>query len=143
MLSRPLLEGTVRERLRMIGNVHVRDGCHADGLIASPDNSRVVGIRMNSNALFADLVVDATGRGSRSPQWLEEMGYGSPKEDKIEIKVGYATCRFRRSAHHLNGLSLVSVPATPKNKKGGVMLAQEGNVWIVILNAYCGMAVPT
>jgi hypothetical protein len=36
-----------------------------------------------------------------------------------------------------------TLPATPANKRGGVILAQEGDRWIVTMNGYCGTIVPT
>jgi hypothetical protein len=64
----------IREQLRRILNIHLRDGCQLQGLIATPDNRRVTGTKMNSGgALVADLVVDAMGRGSHSPIWLEAI----------------------------------------------------------------------
>jgi hypothetical protein len=71
------------------------------------------------------------------------MGYGRPIEERIEMNLAYSTRRFRRSPHHLNGASLAVIPATPKGRKGGVMIAQEGDFWIATLNAYCGESVPT
>ena len=142
LIGRPLLEGLVRERVRRITNVRFREGCQVDGLVAASDNSCVTGIRMNGDEQPADLVVDATGRGSRSPLWLEAMGYGRPKEERIEINMTYTTRRFRRSPRHLNGASLAVIPATPESRKGGVILAQEGDCWIVTMNAYFGVPVP-
>jgi 2-polyprenyl-6-methoxyphenol hydroxylase-like FAD-dependent oxidoreductase len=43
----------------------------------------------------ADLVVDATGRGSRTPVWLEELGYERPAEDRIAVRVKYASQTLR------------------------------------------------
>ena len=39
----------------------------------------------------ADLVVDASGRGSRTPVWLEELGYERPAEERIAVRVRYAS----------------------------------------------------
>ena len=52
-------------------------------MIGTPDNSRVIGIKTSGGTLLADLVVDATGRGSLSPIWLEEMIYDPPKRERI------------------------------------------------------------
>jgi hypothetical protein len=71
------------------------------------------------------------------------MDYRRPAEEKIEINMSYSTRRFRRSPHHLDGASLVSIPATPDCGKGGIIVAQEGNSWIVTLAACCGATVPT
>jgi 2-polyprenyl-6-methoxyphenol hydroxylase-like FAD-dependent oxidoreductase len=142
LISRPLFEGLVRERVRRTPNVRCRDGCQVLGLIATPDNRRVAGIKTTGDTLLADLVVDATGRGSHSPIWLEEMGYDQPKVERIEINLTYVTRRFRRSPHHLGGASLAVIAATPETKKFGVLIAQEGDCWIVSLNAYGEVSVP-
>jgi len=147
LLSRPLLEGIIRERVRAIPNVRFWDGCQVQGLIASPDNRRVTGIQisgeMAERPVLADLVIDATGRGSHSPVWLGAIGYRKPKEDRIEVNMSYATCHFLRTPDHLDGALIASNPATPDNKHGGIILAQEGNRWVVTLRARSGETVPT
>jgi 2-polyprenyl-6-methoxyphenol hydroxylase-like FAD-dependent oxidoreductase len=147
LISRPLLEGLVRERVRRVPNVNFWDGCQVQGLAPSRDHRRITGIRiggeMAAQTLRADLVVDATGRGSRSPAWLEDLGYRMPREERIEVNMAYATCHFLRTRDHLNGASLASIPATPTNKRGGILVAQEGNRWVVSLTARSGDTVPT
>src|SRR3712207_2189726 len=76
-VSRPLLESCIRARVRAVPNIDVLDGCDAAGLVASAGGERVTGLRVLSRAadsseqvLEADLVVDASGRASRGPQWL-------------------------------------------------------------------------
>jgi 2-polyprenyl-6-methoxyphenol hydroxylase-like FAD-dependent oxidoreductase len=140
LVSRPLIEGMVRERVRAISSVHFQDGCKAEGLAAASDNSRVTGINTNGATLSADLVVDATGRGSHSPVWLESMGYDKPREERIEVNISYSTRQFRRIPRHLNGDLFATIPATPENRKGGIILAQEGGIWTVTLNCYGGHA---
>jgi 2-polyprenyl-6-methoxyphenol hydroxylase-like FAD-dependent oxidoreductase len=140
LVSRPLIEGMVRERTRAIPNIHLHDGCQAEGLTATSGNNRVTGINIHGSTLSANLVIDATGRGSRSPQWLESMGYDRPMEDRIEVNISYSTRQFRRISHHLNGDLFASIPATPETRKGGVMLAQEGDIWTITLNCYGGHA---
>jgi 2-polyprenyl-6-methoxyphenol hydroxylase-like FAD-dependent oxidoreductase len=147
LISRPLLEGIIRERVRWIRNVHFWDGCQVQGLISSPDNRRITGIQVNgemaARPVAADLVIDATGRGSHSPTWLEAIGYRKPEEDRIEVNMAYATCHFLRIPDHLNGASLASIPATPNNRRGGIIVAQEGDRWVVTLSARSGETVPT
>jgi hypothetical protein len=67
------------------------EGCDVLGLLATPDNARVTGVRVirrradsAEESLSADLIVDTTGRGSRSPAWLEALGYErSPTRDNL------------------------------------------------------------
>jgi 2-polyprenyl-6-methoxyphenol hydroxylase-like FAD-dependent oxidoreductase len=148
LISRPLLEGIVRERVRGIPNIRFSDGFQVLGPISSSDNRRIVGIEISSEMegrrpVMADLVVDATGRGSHSPSRLKAMGYTEPKEDRIEVNIAYATRHFRRAPDHLDGALLASIPATPSNKRGGVIVAQEGDRWVVTLSARSGEPVPT
>jgi 2-polyprenyl-6-methoxyphenol hydroxylase-like FAD-dependent oxidoreductase len=149
-VSRPLLEGCVRERVRALPNVRIVDRCDAAGLVPTPDGRRVRGVRVLRRAdgsaeeeLDADLVVDATGRGSRSPLWLEELGYPQPTEHEVRIGVAYASRVYRRRPDHADGDRAVVVAATVDRPRGGVMLAMEGDRWMVTLNGYLGQRPPT
>jgi 2-polyprenyl-6-methoxyphenol hydroxylase-like FAD-dependent oxidoreductase len=149
-VSRPLLEGCVRERVRALPNVRVVDRCDAAGLAATPDGRRVHGVRVIRRAdgsaeevLGADLVVDATGRGSRSPAWLEELGYPRPAEEEVRIGVAYASRIYRRRPDHLDGDRAVVVAATRDRPCGAAMLSMEGDRWMVTLFGYLGLRPPT
>jgi 2-polyprenyl-6-methoxyphenol hydroxylase-like FAD-dependent oxidoreductase len=84
--TRPLLESVVRDRVRARPGVRFLEGQDAHGLVTTQDRSRVTGVRLGSHdsntedTLVGDLVVDATGRSSRSPQWVADLGYPSPDE---------------------------------------------------------------
>ena len=149
-LSRPLLEWSIRERVRALPNVWVVDRCVAAGLVGSPDGRRVCGVRVLRRAdssaeevLEADLVVDASGRGSRSPLWLEALGYPRPTQDEVRIGVAYASRVYRRRRDHADGDRAVVVAATVERPRGGAMLAMEGDRWMVTLNGYLGQRPPT
>ena len=45
--------------------------------------------------MAADLVVDATGRGSRMPVFLENLGYGRPSEDEVVVRLAYVSQAVR------------------------------------------------
>jgi 2-polyprenyl-6-methoxyphenol hydroxylase-like FAD-dependent oxidoreductase len=134
MATRPFLEAGVRSRVRAIPNVTVRDGCQVAALSAPGSHERVTGVALSTGeTLESDVVVDATGRGSRSPQWLQSLGYDAPPEERVEIGLGYTTRFFRREHRHLGGDLGTVVPPTPEGKRGGVMVAQEGDRWTVTL----------
>jgi 2-polyprenyl-6-methoxyphenol hydroxylase-like FAD-dependent oxidoreductase len=148
-VSRPCLETEVRARLAALPNVHILENCDAVGLVTSEDHSLVTGIRFRRRTgsaeeiLRADLVVDASGRGSHTPAWLEALGYAPPQVEWVEVKMGYATRLYRRQPDHLNGDLMVNVAPTPANKRACGMLAQEGERWIVTLAGYFGDYPPT
>ena len=138
LMTRPLLEAAVRERVLANPKVVRRDEQAVEELVVDRESSRVTGVRVGGQTLLGELVVDATGRGSRSPQWLERLGYEKPVEDVVQIGLGYTTRFFRRTPSDLNGDTGVVIPPTPKGKRGGVMLAQEGDRWTVTLIAHFG-----
>src|SRR5215470_13011578 len=93
--SRPVLEGHLRRRLLALPNVRAIENCAVQGL-ASPTGKRVTGVRARvdgkaEETVNADLVVDASGRGSSSAAWLEELGYQPPANEKVEIGIGYTS----------------------------------------------------
>ncbi len=149
-VSRPTLEAAVRRRVLSLPNVRARENCSVLGLVTTPDRSRVRGVRLvdrqagsAEQTMLADLVVDASGRGSRSPAWLEKLGYGRPAEVEVRVGVGYTTCFYRRRPEHIPGLSGIVIFTTPPVKRMGVMLAQDGDRWVVTLGGYLGDHAPT
>jgi 2-polyprenyl-6-methoxyphenol hydroxylase-like FAD-dependent oxidoreductase len=143
LVSRPLLEGIVRSRVLKIANLDVIQNGVVDSLIFSEDKRAVTGVRANGEALSAGVVLDATGRGSHSPAWLEANGYAKPEEERVEVGIGYTTRLFRRSPDQLNGDGAVVICPTPEGKRGGVMCAQEGLRWTVTLIAHFGNYAPS
>ncbi len=137
-MSRPLLERIVRTRLRATPNVRIRDDSSVDGLAVSPDHRRIVGVKCGDETFDADLIVDASGRGSRSPGWLEDIGYPRPIEESVQIELRYTTRSFIRRPNDLDGDNAFMIPPTPSGKRGGGIVSQEGNRWIVTLITHFG-----
>jgi 2-polyprenyl-6-methoxyphenol hydroxylase-like FAD-dependent oxidoreductase len=142
LVSRPLLESVVRERVRALPNVEFRDRQSVNGLLTSADKSRITGVVLGQEALPADMVVDTSGRGSQSPRWLEEFGYSRPAEERVEVDVRYTTRLFRRLLGDLGGDVAVVIPPTPSGKRGGVALAQESGRWTVTLVSHFSAGAP-
>jgi 2-polyprenyl-6-methoxyphenol hydroxylase-like FAD-dependent oxidoreductase len=148
--SRPVLEGHVRARVRALPNLTFLDRCDIVGLAATPDGGRVAGVRVLRRAdgsaeqvLGADLVVDATGRGSRTPVWLEALGYGRPQEDQVRIGLGYATRTYRLPPDALGGDLAVLQAATPRHPRTGALQMLEGDRWMLTLGGILGDHPPT
>jgi 2-polyprenyl-6-methoxyphenol hydroxylase-like FAD-dependent oxidoreductase len=98
--GRPLLEERIRERVRALTNVQILELSDVVGLTA--DRGRITGVRVHGHGvggpervLKADLVVDAAGRGSRTPRWLSELGYPAVAQDAVKIDLTYTTADFR------------------------------------------------
>lgn len=148
-VSRPALEAAVRARLLALPNVRAVERCDVLGLVASEDRRRVTGVRLIKRAdgsaeeiCAADLVVDASGRGSRSPAWLEALGYGRPAEEEVRVGVGYATRYFRRNPENPATATGIVMASQPPGNSGAVMLWQEEGRFVVTLVGYFGQHPP-
>ena len=148
--SRPLLEHHVRARVRTRPNVRFLDRCDVVGLVVPPTGRRVTGVRVLRRAdgsaeeqLDTDLVVDATGRGSRTPAWLEALGYPPPHREEVRIGLGYSTRTYRLAATGLDGDLALLVAATPQHPRTGAMQRLEGDRWMLTLAGILGDHPPT
>ena len=99
--SCPVLEGHLRRRLLALPNVRAIENCAVQGVASDPARKSVTGVRARvdgkpEETINADLVVNATGRGSSSAAWLEELGDQPPANEKVETGIGYMTRKYRR-----------------------------------------------
>ena len=140
LLSRPLLEGHTRRRLLQIPNVRIRERTHVQGLVFDNRRNAVTGVTLRQHqTLAADLIVDATGRNSRTPVWLNAAGYVPPEEETVEVAITYTTRLYRRSPAQADGKRVVVVIRSgPPHFRFGVAFAQEDNRWIVTCGGYLG-----
>jgi len=137
LMSRPFLEWQIRRQVLALPNVQLIDACAVEGLVWSLDHSRVTGVTIQrrtsdqgATTLIADLVVDASGRGSASPKWLAEGGYAKPAESFVKVNVGYATRTYRRKPGDLEGAELLIIASDPPHgKRTGLLLPMEGDRW--------------
>jgi 2-polyprenyl-6-methoxyphenol hydroxylase-like FAD-dependent oxidoreductase len=148
-ISRPMLESGVRRRLQQLPNVRLLERCAVLEPMIDRDRGRVTGVQLQSGGgadgtrkMSCDLVVDASGRGSSSPAWLDAWGYPKPREERIKINLGYVTRQYRRLPEHLGGMFGAIIAACQPDWRFGAMLSQEGDRWIVSLGGYLGDHVP-
>ena len=138
-LSRPLLEYTIAARVRTLANVTVRDRVRLEGF-RSDAKGRVTGacVRLRSSQqieeIAADLVIDATGRGSATPQQLSVLGFAAPKPELLPARVTYASCTFARPEAWPEHRAVLISGA--RAKRGGALAPIEGGRWLVTLNSF-------
>ncbi|HWE64630.1 MAG TPA: FAD-dependent oxidoreductase [Chloroflexota bacterium] len=151
--SRELLELTVRQRVAAHPSITILDGCQVTGLRADETGQRVIGVTAHRRdggaehdqdlALEADLVVDAGGRSSRAPQWLEELGYKAPRETTIDAHLGYASRIYRKPAGAGAWKALYVQRTLAEDTRGGLILPLEDGRWMVTLVGVGGDYPPT
>jgi 2-polyprenyl-6-methoxyphenol hydroxylase-like FAD-dependent oxidoreductase len=140
-VARPHLEYRIRMRLGELPNVRFVAGRTVVGLKLSPDRTAVTGVRTtnddgSADDTDADLVVDASGRGSRLPQWLVDVGYPSPHQERIRVDIAYTSAMFSMPADVIGGDLGVAVAASPSNPRGGALINMGNEQWLVSLNGY-------
>jgi 2-polyprenyl-6-methoxyphenol hydroxylase-like FAD-dependent oxidoreductase len=144
-VSRPCLEAAVRRRVLSRRNVTALGGTDVVKPIFDSAASRVCGVVLRSRTgnetatLDADLVVDASGRGSQSPKWLEEWGYDRPATETVKVDVGYATRVFeRRRGDFFDSAGGVIAGTPPRDRRLAAVLAAEGDRWVITLAGCLG-----
>ena len=141
--SRPLLEWRVRTHLLRHANVTLRDGLGARGFLWNDAKTRVVGLQTDEGDLTADLVVDATGRGSRTPEWLENAGVGKVAISSITTNVSYATRVYQKPAQGGPDWKFLLQLSSAPTRRLGWLGPMEGDRWICTLVGYHGESAPT
>src|SRR5215207_5783483 len=139
--TRPLLDLHVRRRLADDPRVRILEETETLRLLPDAGGGGVCGVQCRARRpggaeeeLRADLVVDATGRGSRAPRWLAELGYQAPEETVVNGFLGYASRLYRVPAGFASSWKGAYVQlAPPERTRGGIMLPVEGRRWLVTL----------
>jgi 2-polyprenyl-6-methoxyphenol hydroxylase-like FAD-dependent oxidoreductase len=133
--SRPHLEWQIRRRTLAIPNVEIRQGSVHEPRFDAAEQ-RVTGVLVDSGDssdpefVAADLVVDAAGRGTRLPVWLEQWGYQRPREDVVDVGIGYASQQFRL-AEGLIRERVIVAGASRDQPLGLGMLGYEDGSWVI------------
>jgi 2-polyprenyl-6-methoxyphenol hydroxylase-like FAD-dependent oxidoreductase len=152
--SRDLLDLHLRRRLKTHPRISWKQGVDVTALVHDDRQGAVRGVVLKKRSqafgaecpsdsgesvgsesdtiLSADFVADASGRGSRAPQWLESLGYGRPHETIVSARMGYATRVFRRPpALRASRQGVFIQAAPPVHTRSGVAVPIEGDRWIV------------
>ncbi len=135
--TRPLLELVLRDSLLMNRNVEIRAECRFLGFLSEANRIRGVRIQRSGGVtkdLEADLVIDASGRATKTPGWLAANGFGEVETERIGIDLCYVTGLFEAGAVDDGRPRLCSIGQTPPAVRGGSSLPVEGNRWMVTLS---------
>jgi 2-polyprenyl-6-methoxyphenol hydroxylase-like FAD-dependent oxidoreductase len=143
--TRPFLESFVRRRVRELRGVTILDG-HVVTDLASTDSDRVTGAKVTSpgrdeTTLSADLVVDAMGRGGRTPAFLGRHGFEQPAEEKVVARVAYSAQLVHWPIDTLPAV-VIGVDATPERPIGMSLIPQENSTAMFWLGGMVGHEPP-
>ena len=147
--SRPLLEFMVRRRVTRLPGVQIIDNTDVLNLTTTDDRRQVTGVGIMSRVdgaaaatIDADLVVDASGRGSRTPIWLAEMGYRAAPEVTMTVDTTYVTRLYRRQPGDFDDRPGTSIGGYPGSPSSGTLFAIENDLFIFTTGGIFGQQVP-
>ncbi|MFB9518156.1 FAD-dependent monooxygenase [Streptomyces purpureus] len=141
--SRDLLDWVVREEVVALPGVNVLERTELLGLEGG--STRVTGVRVRDaegaeRVLEADLVVDASGRGSRAPAWLASLGVPQVHEEEVDSGLVYASRIFRapEGAEDYPVVNVQSDAREPRPGRTTTIVPIEGRRWQVTLSGTRG-----
>ena len=137
--TRTLLEWTVRNRVQQTANIVFLEEHEVTSLEQAPSGA-ITGLTLRDRCagstfkLSSDLLVDASGRGSKLPEWLEALGLPTPEESVIDSHLGYATRVYDvPEGLDVDWKGVYVQNSAPQEPRGGIMFPVEGNRWVLTL----------
>jgi len=143
--SRNLLESVVRELFRRLPNVTLVERTTVTGIDAvREDHLRASGVQLcpldggATTQLEADLIVDASGRASKAPEWLRALGLEPPEESVVDSFSGYSSRWFKapdaaRWPRDWWWKGIWIDLKAPEHMTAGVLFPVEQGRWLVTL----------
>lgn len=145
--SRVMLEYVIRQRVTNIENISILDGHDVVDLVTdSADGVTGVLVAIRSSGiektLHTNLVVDATGQGSRLPLLLEKHGYPRPRLQQIQRPFSYASQWLQMSPNTVREKLRYQHPH-PGHFRGAALQQAENNSWVLSVVSIAGENPPT
>jgi 2-polyprenyl-6-methoxyphenol hydroxylase-like FAD-dependent oxidoreductase len=143
--SRFLIEWQIHQLLCLFPQVRIFEGYEVVGLLTDAKKQVVAGVKIrerNTQApsehtaqeLEANLVVDASGRSTQMPQWLQELGFLPPPEVVVDPFLGYATGIYEPGPDlEHDWKSIIIQSSVHQGTRAGVLHTIEGHRWMVAL----------
>lgn len=136
--SRIMVEWLILQRVKQFQNVEFREETIVQDLIFDQYLSKVQGAKLSrkdqpdfSEELRVDMIIDASGRGSKLPETLEKNGFQPPRETVVNPYLGYATRWYKipQKLHDWKMMLIWNDP--PEQPRSGTIVPIEKDRWIV------------
>ncbi|MGG1342040.1 FAD/NAD(P)-binding protein [Bacillus toyonensis] len=146
--SRPLLEWHIQKRIDQVSNITITYKTLVNGLLIDGKLNKVCGVKVKyletgmQEEVHADIVVDASGFGSKSMEWLREYEI-EVQEEKVRIDLFYATRMFQlKENEELDCCNMLMSPSFPENPYGVLIQTIEDNRYFVTFSGYANEKAP-
>ncbi|MFD8812231.1 FAD-dependent oxidoreductase [Streptomyces sp. NPDC059627] len=152
LMARAVLEDVLRDRVTALAPVAFRYSLQVEHLLlprspASGPTGVVVTSRRKDapeEVIEADLIVDATGRGTRLPHWLADAGYPLPGTAVVDGKITYASRLYTlQSDPGQNWFASYQPALAPHAPQGAVAARISPTLWQLGLIGAAGHTPPT
>jgi 2-polyprenyl-6-methoxyphenol hydroxylase-like FAD-dependent oxidoreductase len=146
------LDWHLRRQVRSLDNICILERSQVIALRTNCNGEAIGGVEFRSllgndartGVLTADLVVDAGGRASQLPRWLEALGYDRPAQTEIGVEFAYASRIYRRPRGFRDDWKVLLSHQDPSvGLKSVHIVPIEDDRWIVTVGARLGERVPT
>jgi 2-polyprenyl-6-methoxyphenol hydroxylase-like FAD-dependent oxidoreductase len=139
-VTRPQLEYSLRQRISALPNVTITDG-HDIGELVAGQPDRITGVTLTdrqtgkTRTVGADLVIDATGRATRTPLLLEQLGYPRPPQRSFTVHGVYHSQQITIPDQDSFPERLILVLPASGAGRGG-LVAGENDTWTLTVAAH-------
>ena len=142
--TRPLIEHLLRQRVMAIDGVELRTETQFVDYLTDESDIGIAGVTVRDEGgetdIPAELVVDASGRTSTTPSWLDDHGFAAPEVEEVQIDVVYSTAIIERPP---DDRRTFFVPHEPGRTRGVGMFSIEDGRWQATLFGVHGDHPPT
>ena len=128
--TRTLLENTIRHQIKKISKIKIEQGKQIISFVLEKSN-RISLKTKDGKVIHGDLIVDCTGRNTKTPSWLEDIGFSKIRETKIDSFVRYSTRRYVPSKKDREWKMLVILNKPITNPRLGGIYPIEDGKWLV------------
>ncbi|HDR7967719.1 MULTISPECIES: NAD(P)/FAD-dependent oxidoreductase [Bacillus cereus group] len=146
--SRSMLEAHIQKRIEQISNITIKYETLVEGLVVNEKLNKVCGVKMeclntgNQEEIHADIIVDASGFGSKSIAWLREYEI-EVQEEKVRIDLFYVTRMFKlKENEKLDYCNTLMSPSFPDNPYGVLIQTIEDHRYFVTFSGYANEKAP-
>jgi hypothetical protein len=138
--SRPMIEFVLRNRGAASTNIAFRSHCRVTEIVPAQGGAGVDGIRFNAGSgkletLEANLVVDASARGTLTLALLDALGWQRPGVTEVGVDLSYTTGVMQIPSDAPTDQKLaLTLPDLPNLARNAVLLPIQGNRWITLIS---------
>ncbi|PGS26088.1 glutamate synthase [Bacillus cereus] len=146
--SRFLLEWHIQKRIDQVSNITIKYETFIEGILIDRKRNKVCGVKAKcletgtQEEIQADIVVDASGFGSKSIAWLREYNI-EVQEEKARIDLFYTTRMFKlKENEKLDYCNTLMSPSFPDNPYGVLIQTIEDHRYFVTFSGYANEKAP-